>query len=647
VPSGCGTAGAGGAVSPNATFAVDLDQSGVSLLSASLDLPAGPVAPALRLRGERASQAGWPAEVGGGFGPGVGAALLPFETPFTDGTGAAAFDAAAPSYVASAVTTAALAGDDFALEVVLRAAAGGVVLAKSAASGGWTLAADPGGVLGLALDDGTPAHAARVTTEPLADGTWYHCLFWVSRAAGARADCDGRAGVSLAVAALGAVDAPVAASLGGSASTRVALLSLYRVAAGGLGAASTWLDVSRRRFATLAGARPKVAHGTALPSPGLRATPAYVDLQLTATGERLLFAVGPDWPRVACRFAAGARTCGFLSEPHRTRFVPASALAWQASELGVVGGSGLFADGQNAMVALVPSTTTAAHTLSFSANGGAKNQVFSFFATPTGAKGRYVGAEITGFGRAVFDLVAGTVVSAPAGVGVRATIEPWGQKIFRCALAIAFPGAGATTTYAVDVLGTADAAPFAGDGASSWVLVAGLQLDAGLAYAGSLLAADVQEGDQLTFVGDDGNLPTTPAASVSFRTFLPNGPRLTDQALVNLNLGGSFMDQIQLYVIGGTIADTGKLKFWGLRGNVTHWAFDHPSASLPDGAPHTVVADWNETVARVAVDDVLAMETALARNTPPFAFDRIDVAFSGKSSGALEGLIARLEIGAR
>jgi hypothetical protein len=649
VPSGCGGAGAGGtggAVSPNATFAVSFDQSGVSLLSASLELPTGPVAPTLRLRGESASQTGWPSEIGGGFGPGVGAALLPFDAPFTDGTAAAAFDAAAPSYVASAVSTAILGGDDLALEVVLRAAAGGVVLAKSAPAGGWTLAADAGGVLGLALDDGTPAHAARVTTEPLVDGTWYHCLFWVSRAAGARADCDGRAGTSLVVAALGAVDAPVAASLGGGASTRVALLSLYRVAAGGLGAASTWLDVSRRRFATLAGARPKVAHGTALPSPGLRATPAYVDLQLTATGERLLFAVGPDWPRVACRFAAGARTCGFLSEPHRTRLVGASARSWQPSELTVADGRGIFVTGENAMAELVPSTTPAPHVLSFSANGGAQHQVLSFFATAT--KGRYVGAEIGAFGRAVFDLVAGTVVSAPVGPGLRATIEPWGQKIFRCSFAFSFATpAAVTTTYAVDVLGSADAAPFAGDGVSSWVLVAGLQLDAGLVYAGSLLAADTQEGDELTFVGDDGNLPTTTAASVSFRTFLPSGPRLTDQALVNLNLGGSFMDQIQLFVIGGTIADTGKLKFWGLRGGNTHWSFDHPTAMILDGAPHTVVADWDATSARVAVDGVVFMERTLAANAPPFAFDRIDVGFSGKSSGALEGLIAGLEIGAR
>jgi hypothetical protein len=639
VPSGCGAAGAagtGGAVSPNATFAVGFDQSGVSLLSPSLELPTGPVTPTLRLRGERASQTGWSADVGGGFGVGVGAALLPFDAPFTDGTAAAAFDAAAPSYVASAVPTATLAGDDFALEIVLRAAAGGVVLAKSAASGGWTLAVDAGGVLGLALDDGTPAHAARVTTEPLVDGTWYHCLFWVSRAAGARADCDGRAGVSLAVTALGAVDAPVAASLGGGAATQVALLALYRVAAGGLGAASTWLDVSRRRFATLTGARPKVARGTALPSPGLRATRAYLDLQLTANGGRLLYAVGPDWPRVACRFAAGTRVCGFLSEPLRARLVPASALDWTPSELSVVGASASFVDGQNSMVALVPSTMSAAHKLSVNANAGPAHQVFSFFAT--GSKARYVGAEVGGVGRAVFDLTAGLVVSSPT--GVRATIEDWGQKIYRCSYT--FVAVAGPTTYSVDVLSTADGAPFAGDGATPWALVAGLQLDTGLVNAGSLLTDNTQDGDELSFVGDDGNLPTTTAASISFRALLPAGPRITDQAFVNLNLGGSFMEQIQLFLRG----DTGQLKFWELRGNVTHWSFDHPTTTLLDGAPHAIVADWDATSARVAVDGVVAMEKALGANTP-ISFDRIDVGFSGHSSGALEGLIAGLEIGAR
>ena len=42
-------------------------------------------------------------------------------------------------------------------------------------------------------------------------------------------------------------------------------------------------------------------------------------------------------------------------------------------------------------------------------------------------------------------------------------------------------------------------------------LVGGLQLDTGLVYAGSLLTDDAQDGDELTFVGDDGNLPTTTA----------------------------------------------------------------------------------------------------------------------------------------
>jgi hypothetical protein len=648
-PGSCGAVGAGGTAPANLTFDADLDTSGVSLLSppppapATLDLPAGPVSPTLRLRGESASDTKWDAEVGGSFGSGTGTVLLPFDAPFIDGTRAAFLGDVAPSYVAAAATTASLGGDDFALELVLRGAKGAVVLAKTGATGGWSLGEGADGTLALALDDGTPTHAARVISEPLVDGAWYHCLFWVSRSEGSRADCDGRVGASFGVAALGVVDAPVAASLGGGgAATRVALLALYRVAAGGLGAASTWLDVSRRRFATLAGARPKVAHGTAVPSPGLRASPAYLDLQLAGNGERLLYEVGPDWPRVACRFGAAAtRTCGFLSEPHRTRFLPASALAWQPSELTVAGGSAIFVDGEDTMVGLVPSATSAGHALSFSANGGAAHQVFSFFAT--GTKARFAGAEVGAFGRAVFDLVAGTVVSAPA--GVRATIEAWGQKIYRCSYA--FVATAGPTTYSVEVLSTADAAPFAGDGTSSWMLVAGLQLDVGLVYAGSLLAADVQEGDALTFVGDDGNFPTTTAASVSFRTFLPAGPRLTDQALVNLNIGGSFMDQIQLFVIGGTIADTGKLKFWGLRGGNTHWSFDHPTAMILDGAPHTVVADWDATSARVAVDGVVGMEQAIAANTPPFAFDRIDLGFSGKSSGALEGLIAGLQIGAR
>ncbi len=122
---------------------------------------------------------------------------------------------------------------------------------------------------------------------------------------------------------------------------------------------------------------------------------------------------------------------------------------------------------------------------------------------------------------------------------------------------------------------------------------------------------------------------------------LPEGPRLTAQAVLNLNRGGTFENQVELYITG----DTGLLKFWGLSDGAAHWAFSHPSSPL-DGLRHAVEAHWGPTSADLSLDGVPATQDALIANDSPFSLDRIDVGFSSKSSGSLEGLVAGIEIGA-
>jgi hypothetical protein len=228
-------------------------------------------------------------------------------------------------------------------------------------------------------------------------------------------------------------------------------------------------------------------------------------------------------------------------------------------------------------------------------------------------------------------------VSAPT--NGRATIEPWGDGLFRCAY-VFDPDAG-TVTYGVHLLDDAGSDSFPGDGTTAWVKVAGLQLDVGQAYPGSLMGSDSQAADQLTFVADDGNLPAVSAVSQRFRVLLPAGPRLTDQAVININRGGTFDNQVQTYITG----DTGKLTFWGRRDGAQHWTVDSPM-SIVDGLRHTIEANWQVTSAELSVDGVPFAKDALIPNDPPFLLDRIDVGFSLKSSGALEGLVAGYEIDA-
>jgi hypothetical protein len=163
----------------------------------------------------------------------------------------------------------------------------------------------------------------------------------------------------------------------------------------------------------------------------------------------------------------------------------------------------------------------------------------------------------------------------------------------------------------------------------------------GLVVAASLQVGNIQPADHLTFVGDDGNLPTGLSATIGLRVLLPPGDRVTDQAVLNLNRDGTFEEQVQLYVRG----DMGLMKFWGLRDPDTYWAFDHPTSML-DGKVHTLRAGWDATTARVELDGVPRVMQMQLPNGPPFLLNRIDVGFSAQSSGALEGLVGSLTIGA-
>jgi hypothetical protein len=628
---------------PNATLAAGFASSGAGPLGA-LTIASGDVQPALRLRGERATATGWQAETGGALGRGAGTPTPGLGAPFADNTAAVGLPASGPAYVAPDGTLGAVGADDFALEVVLRALPGATLFAKQAGETGWALRTIASGALELDLGDGDPTHAAAIaSSSPLTSGAWYHCLFWVSRAAGGRADCDGGAGTLTALPPLGSLDAPAPATLaaGGGAPIRVAHLALFRAMPGGLGDPSGWLAVSARRFFTLAGVYPTVALGTPLPVAGVRASAAYLDLQDAPGAPRRLFLVGPDWPRVACRVdAAGTHACGYLSEPNRARGAPADATAWQAAGVTVAASATPFPDGEPRFAAVAPSTAMTTHALSVMATAGSENQVFSFFVHRLTA-GR-VGASGGTFGTAVFDLATGHVVSAPA--VVTATIEDWGGDVFRCTYAFSMKGAAGPKLYSVRLLDDAGNETFAGAGAAT-LEVGGLQVDDNLALAGSLLAADPQRPDRLTFVANDGNLPSGTTGVVSLSVFLPAGPRLTDQAILNLNRGGSFADQVQLNVIGRSMTGGGNVQFWRLDNGQTHWSF-FVDAPVIDGRLHSMKAGWDVTSAHLVVDGATGQMGAQLANSQPFALDRIDVGFSEVSSGALEGLVIGLQIGA-
>jgi hypothetical protein len=276
--------------------------------------------------------------------------------------------------------------------------------------------------------------------------------------------------------------------------------------------------------------------------------------------------------------------------------------------------------------------------LSVASTAGSQNQVFSFFVHPVTAA--RVGASGGAAGTAVFDLAAGRVVSMPAGVS--ASIEAWGSGVFRCSYALG--GNAGPKTYAVHLLDDAGNETFAGPAAVT-IEIGGLQVDDNLAVAGTLLAADPQRADRLTFVANDGYLPTGTAGRVSLSVLPPAGFGVNDQAILNLNRGGTFEDQVQLYVIGQGTADRGNVKFWRLENNATHWSFNGGLAVV-DRRVHALEASWDVASAHLVIDGQPTQMTAQMANDQPLALDRIDVGFSQASSGALSGLVSALQIGA-
>ena len=631
-----GSAGAAGSAS-DLSFALDLDQSGASHLQNELALPGGSITASLRFRGETATLQDWPSDQGALLIKSAATPAVQLEAPFTDGTRAVGFTSLQTTYIAQSAEPGDLGADDFALELTLRAAPGAGIMAKRTALAGWSLAVSADGALTLELAD--EQLTLQIASQPLVPMAWYHCLFWVSRAAGGQAFCNARPGPTAALGELGSLGSAEPLTVGGSdaasAGSELAHVALFRAPPGGLGSAATWEAVSRQRFADLTGVAPRVARGSLLHRPGLRDAPAYLDLQRGAAA-RHLFLVGEDWPRITCRAdAAGVRDCGYLSEPTRTRWLEPDAEAWTKGALALLANNAAFADGEQRMAGLVPSMLTGPHGLSVTGTYGGARQALSFFARAE--LGHLVGASVSGLDVAVFDVEAGSVVTEPT--GARASIEAWGGGLFRCALSFE-PDAG-PLTYEISLLDDAGADSFAGDGASIWLDVAGLQLDVGDPYAGSLLAADNQPGDRLSFVGDDGNLPTGSEVVERLRVILPQGPRLTDQAVLNFNRGGEFENQVQLYLTG----DTSELKFWALSEGDAHWAFTHPASPI-DGLRHRIEASWGPSSATLSVDGTAVTRDALLANEPPFLLDRIDVGYSA-DSGSLSGLVAGVEIGER
>ncbi|HEY0713321.1 MAG TPA: hypothetical protein VGF45_11655 [Polyangia bacterium] len=623
-------------------LAIDLDKSGTSNLPDELTIGMTTLAPAFRYRGEAATAAMWPGAPGPALARGTGVPVLALDAPFTDATRAVGLGGTGAAYAAAAPDVGTLANDDFVLELVLRAAPNATVASKGA---GWVVTTLGNGALALDLNDGARTVRAG-TSEALSARAWYHCLFWVSRSSGARIDCNGRSGMiadPAAIAGLGSLGTAGTLAIGGTSpaagdDVQLALVQLYRAAAGVLGPPASWSQVSRRRFFEMTGVFPQFAAGSAMPAENLRNSVAYLDMQRMAGGPRRIFLVGPDWPRISCRTdARSARVCGYLAEPGRTRQIETNASSWAANEVTVAPSNVVFIDGEQRMEAVTATVANARHTLVRPSGVGTVRNAFSFFVRA--GSSTKVGASVGLRGMAVYDLSAGTAVP-PDGI-IAATIEPWGDGIFRCGYI--YEDIGGQPEHRVHLLNNAGAEIFAGD-ANPVIHVAGFQLDENMAFPTSLLAANSQSSDKLTFVGNDGNWPSAGPVMLALQVNLPPWPRYLDEAVVNINKGGDTANQINLFIVGYSVQQgAGAYQFTGISQSATHWVVRHP-ARTTDGVAHSLIVEWGGGMARLSIDGRPVGNQERNVSAALYTFDRIDVGFSPQSSTYLKGLVGRLEL---
>lgn len=580
-------------VSCEGRFELPLDRAGTSAFGDRFVAEGIDRAAALLLRGEDATETRWPSRTGGALDA-VGPNVVALEGPFTDAT-----RGAIGAYTSASVRP--RFGGRLAIELVLRATPSTEVFATD----DLRLALDAEGA--LVLERGGEARA----TEALAPLAWHHVLF-VLDGEHTRVFVDG------APTELDALTLPEererAVSVGGDAA--IAWLAVVP-----LGSAALSDDAARERFVRLVGVAPTIAGGAPLPIALERESVAFTDL-VDAAGRRRLHLVGPRWPRIACRLDVdGARFCGYLAERGRTRAVPLSLDAWSPE---AVTREAPTEPRERTLAPALPITlvrATAANARLVTTVSGTEHRVASVFARGEGLELSLRVAERTA--RFALD---GRVVSADPEVEAHA--EDFGDGWWRVWLLVRDVGAG-THEVAIELHAT-------GALEAARVELAGPEVESNR-FDPTSVVLDTRAEDRLVFAAA-GNVPAGTEGALHARALVPGVARLHDQALLNLNVGESSEDQINLYLdVGGTVS------FSAHEAAESRWNLASPSP-VRDGRPVEVDATWGAEGARLSVrgeEAVRATDATLAAQR----HDRLAIGRTGSTSGPLDGLIAEVAVG--
>ena len=622
------------------TFLALADDSGDGRLSESITLSGQTVSPTWSYRGASASGSTWTAASGANLAL-ASTGTAPTTGRLAPGTAgvsrSVAFTSTGQVYQAAS-SVEQLGDDDWAIEVIFRAAATATTLfatkGAGAASPGFSMQQGSGSTLGVSISDGTTL--VTINDTGITPGAWgiYHCFRDKSDATstGGRAFYNG--------AATGSVNwGTVTGPLNGGAFTigsladftskftgEILSIRVYKRSGwfpGGAANTTAWAAWVKERAAYWMGLRASAALGNAVPVTMTRAAVGYADRVVDeATGERRLFLMGANAVRLCKRRerAGGEYMTGVAIEPQRTNLFVRSeefdSASWTKTRTTVTANAIAAPTGDVVADGFVADTSPINdHSLNQTVTFAAGQATMSVFAK-AGAQ-RYIGFFHTGLLNGVmFDLQSGVVGNRyAAATTVVGHIERFGDGWFRCSMTwTATAGAVSMAIQASNAdwqaNGTASHT-FVGTGAVSLYLW-GAQAEASnepTTYVATSTATASRTADALEYVMSDGNFVAA-QGQLSLDVMYPAAYDLAaDHMLAMVSATSSTNpDHVSLSTVSNNQPRT-----TGGNASVSQWTIGgaggvggNASPDIVDGERHSVLASWKANDARLLVDGASA-----------------------------------------
>jgi len=573
--------------------------------------------------------------------------------PFINGNKAVRFNAG--QYYRGEDNTGQMGTDDIVMEFVfLYRDISAILISKAdTASRGFTVSHSTLQRLSIFIRDFSSNTGNCLTAASgLIEDNWYHVILFYDRSGSGQIYVNGVAsGSASSMSSVGSIDISVPWAIGArqddavpSNKEMVAYMSMW------LG--NNWLDthlqvdVAKERFLKMCGIFPQIAHGDPIASVFTRNSTAYIEID---TGTQINLApVALNWPRVVTRKDEnGDLITGYLSERQTDNKISDSedfsGASWSPAACSILSSTQLApAVEKNMQIFHEDGTAAAAHFLTQSGitttNG--VNHTFSIFVKAINRDWFRVQISRGGTGGNVFydfDAANGVFGSTHSGSNyLNREIFDYGNGIYR--IDITFLCETTSATVFLNIL--------EGDGDSTFdgldqdsLYIWGAMMEAN-SYSTSYRKSGFRNQDQLTFVGNDGNImfdsATDKTGTFQCNVLPAKGDYDASGYIADLNDGGSTNERISL-VLDETNDDFQVQVREGGSGPDTESATE-----LSDGNIHEVKATWSRSSVTSSVDS--GTKDSQTPTDIPVNLDRIDIGSDSSGANHIDGVISNIAI---